>query len=70
LNNGLSYVASLRLGEKQVEAKRLVYDTGSGLITVSGADCASCDNKIYDHKSSSTAIVVDQAFNLTVSEPS
>ena len=53
-NNGLSYTASLLFGSEQVAAE-LVYDTGSGYLTVSDLNCDTCTNKLYSSTDSNSS---------------
>jgi hypothetical protein len=52
---GLSYTGKLLLGTQLAEAN-VVYDTGSGYLTVSAANCTSCDFEVYDPAASNTSV--------------
>ena len=44
---GVSYTGGLVFGSQKSYGD-LVYDTGSGYLTVSSEGCETCTNKVYD----------------------
>jgi hypothetical protein len=52
LQNGIAYQGPLFFGNPSTMEADLVYDTGSGYLTVSHVNCTNCTNKIYDDKKS------------------
>lgn len=55
---GLSYTSDLFFGSHEVPGE-IVYDTGSGWLTIASSECHNCYNKVYNHKESSTAVAYD-----------
>ena len=51
---GLSYSSTLLFGSEKIPAD-LIYDTGSGYLTVTGSGCSNCGTKIYDSPNSNTS---------------
>lgn len=50
----MKYTGPIYLGSEQNYGS-VVYDTGSGWLTVAGKDCSGCDKGVYDPDSSSTS---------------
>jgi Eukaryotic aspartyl protease len=54
----MAYLGDIYLGETQKAS--VIYDTGSGWLTVSSAECDStCKSKAYDRTKSANSKVVD-----------
>ena len=64
---GLFYTSDLLFGSQSASGE-LIYDTGSGWLAVSGANCDTCINKTYDHSLSNTSYFNDDRnYTLSVS---
>ncbi len=65
--NGISYTGYLHFGSQGARAE-LVYDTGSGWLTVAGSNCTDCRQKVYNPKDSSYSSFTDSTpYSLAVS---
>ncbi len=63
--DGLAYSGPVYLGGTQYG--NVVYDTGSGWLTVTSANCDStCTSKVYNMSESTTGKVVGADFTLSV----
>lgn len=58
LNNNyeLAYTAKVYVGSDRKDAE-VVFDTGSGWLTVSKSTCDTCTRPLYDPLTSSTAVI-------------
>jgi hypothetical protein len=50
----LTYTGPIYLGTNQV-AGTVIYDTGSGWLTITSSECEDCLTKVYDPSLSSNA---------------
>lgn len=55
-NYELAYTAKVYVGSDKKGAE-VVFDTGSGWLTVAKNTCDTCTHKLYDPNTSTTAIV-------------